>query len=93
MIGLWFLAGIFGGILSGLSQQWTVRHLHSDTSKRVALFLIIGFLLRILLAGLILYGAVQQSIFAALLAFAGLWVSRWGLSIYWHKRQPYSNIR
>jgi hypothetical protein len=93
MLGLWFLAGIVGGILSGLSQQWTVAHLHADSTKKVASYLIVGFFLRLTLAGLILYAAIQQSIFAALLAFAGLWIARWGLSIYWNRRQPFSGAK
>jgi hypothetical protein len=93
ILGLWFLAGVVGGILSGLSQQWTVGHLHVDSTKKVASYLIIGFIFRLALAGLILYAAIQYSIFAVLLAFAGLWIARWGLSIYWNKRQPFSEVK
>jgi hypothetical protein len=85
MIFLWFLAGALTGIVSGLSQQWTVKQLDANSSKKVALLLIGGFIIRLGLAGIVLYAAIQQGILAALLAFTGLWAARWGLSIYWHK--------
>lgn len=93
MIALWFLAGITCGIISGLSQQWTVGQLNENSSKKVALLLIGGFTFRLALAGLVLYAAVQQSILAALLAFTGLWIARWALSIYWNKTSPYSGAK
>jgi hypothetical protein len=93
MIAIWFLAGTFVGILSGLSQQWTVGQIHADSSRKVAVLLIGGFIFRLGLAGLVLFAAIQQGIFAALLAFAGLWIARWGLSLYWHKSRPYSQSK
>jgi len=93
MIALWFLAGAVCGIASGLSQQWTVARLGGDSSKKAGALLIGGFIIRLALAGLVLYLAVQQSVAAVLLAFAGLWIARWGLSIYWHKNRPYSQIK
>ena len=93
MIFLWFMAGILTGIFSGLTQQWTVNQLHVNSTKKVTLLLIGGFFVRIALAGIVLFAAVQQGIIPALLAFAGLWFARWGLSLYWHKTQVYSGTK
>jgi hypothetical protein len=93
MIVLWFLAGVVIGVISGLTQQWTVGQVRTDSSRTLALLMIGGFILRLGLAALVLYAAVLQGVAEVLLAFAGLWIARWGLSIYWHKSRQHSRVK
>jgi hypothetical protein len=76
MIALWFLAGAGLGAVAGLSQHWTVEHLDREAPGRVLPLVLGGMLIRVALAGVLLFGAIQFGIWPALAALAGLLVAR-----------------
>jgi hypothetical protein len=74
---LWFVAGLTIGTLNGLTLRWTVGRLQPDTAPASIPLVALGFLLRLALSAGLLIIALQRGIAPGLLAFVGLWLSRW----------------
>jgi hypothetical protein len=81
VIVVWFLAGVGLGALAGLSQHWTVEHVEPETPGRVLPLVLGGMVIRVALAGVLLFGAIQSGIWSALAALAGLLLARTALLI------------
>jgi len=88
MAVLWLLAGGAAGTLNGLSLRWTVARLYPTASIRAVAWILVGAALRWLLAAGVLLGALQHDITSALLAFTGLWLTRW-TTVYWYHRRSW----
>lgn len=82
MVALWLCAGGITGVLSGLSLRWTVGFLRPGATGRAVILTMAGVLLRWVLTASLLVAALQRGAAAALLAFFGLWLARWGM-VYW----------
>ena len=78
MITLWLFAGGAVGTLNALTLWRSVARLRSDVSGRAVAWVLAGALLRLGLAASLLIVALQRGILPGLLAFAGLWLARWG---------------
>ena len=78
MITLWLFAGGAVGALNGLTLWWMVGCLRPDVPRSAVAWVLAGALLRWGLAVGLLVAALQRGILPALLAFTGLWLSRWG---------------
>ena len=78
MITLWLFAGLAVGALNGLTLRNSVARLRPDVSGRAVAWMLGGMLLRLGLAASLLIVALQRGILPGLLAFAGLWLARWG---------------
>lgn len=74
---LWLLAGLVVAVLNVVSIAGTVSRLRPDGEGRTLSLFVSGFVLRIALSLLVLMAALQHSVAAGLLAFAGLWLGRW----------------
>jgi hypothetical protein len=74
---LWFATGLAIGTLNGLTLRWTVGRLRPDTPPAGIPLIALGFLLRLALSAGLLIIALQRGIAPGLLAFVGLWLSRW----------------
>jgi len=79
MIALWLFAGLAVGALNGLTLWNSVARLRPDVSGRAVAWILGGALLRLGLASSLLIVALQRGILPGLLAFAGLWLARWGI--------------
>lgn len=73
---LWVIPGAVLGILSTLSQWWTVAHLHPNAPLQSVTGIIGGTIIRLVLTGGLLVVALQQGVVAGLAAFAGWWLAR-----------------
>lgn len=82
----WFLAGAVLGTFYGLMQRWTVDRLEPTEAGQALLLVIGGGMLRLFVAGILLFFALQQGIVAALLAVVGLTLTRWLLLAAWNRR-------
>ncbi|MBK9121755.1 MAG: hypothetical protein IPM16_01350 [Chloroflexi bacterium] len=74
---VWFIGGMFVGLFSVYSMHRTVDGLHPEMAERASVLLFAGMLLRLLLTATLLVAALQQSITAALIAFAAVILTRW----------------
>ncbi len=79
MITLWLFAGLAVGALNGLTLWGTVARLRPDAPPRAVAWILGGALLRWTAAAGVLIAALQRGILPGLLAFAGLWLARWGM--------------
>ena len=79
MVALWLCAGGITGVLSGLSLRWTVGFLRPGATGRAVILTMAGVILRWVLTASLLVAALQRGAAAALLAFFGLWLARWGM--------------
>ncbi len=82
MVALWLLAGGAVGALNGLILWWTVGCLRHDVPGSAVAWVLAGAMLRWTIVAALLIGALQHGIVPGLLAFAGLWLARWGM-VYW----------
>ena len=73
---LWLLLGAVFGILSMLSQWWTVNRLHPLAPPNTVAWIVGGAALRWVLVAGLLFAALQHGIVPALWAFTGLWLAR-----------------
>ena len=78
MIALWLFAGLAVGALNGLTLRNSVARLRPGVPGRAVAWILGGALLRLGLAASLLIVALQRGILPGLLAFAGLWLARWG---------------
>lgn len=95
MIGLWMwpLAGGLVGIVNGLTRWTTISYLSSAAVTRSLILVLGGMVVRLgFVAGLLIAG-LKQGIDAGLLAFAGLWVTRWIIVVWSNARQNLQNQR
>jgi len=84
----WLLTGGALGILNFVTQRWTVARLHPSAPRRAVAWAVGGALLRWALTAGLLFVALRQGAWPALLAFAGLWLARWGTVCRSHQRPP-----
>jgi len=76
----WLFTGGVVGVLNGLTLWWTVARLRPDASHRALAWVLGGMMLRWGLAAGLLVTALQRGIVPGLLAFAALWLTRWGMA-------------
>jgi hypothetical protein len=86
MIALWLLAGSAVGVLNGLTLLWTVARLRPEAALGALTGVAMGALVRLALVAALLVAALQRGIVPGLLAFAGLWLSRWSV-LCWSRSQ------
>lgn len=84
MTVLWLLAGGAVGAVNGLTRWWTVGRLRPGAPSHALSLVLGGALLRWALVAALLALALQRGIGPALLAFVGLWLSRWGTVIWFN---------
>lgn len=75
----WLCTGGAVGVLSALTLWWTVSRFRPGAPRRALAWVLGGLMLRWGLAASLLITALQRGIVPGLLAFAGLWLARWGL--------------
>jgi len=80
MVSSWLFAGGVIGVLNTLTLWWTVARLHPDAPRSAVNLVLGGAILRWSFAAGLLIAALQRGIVPALLAFAGMWLTRWGLA-------------
>jgi hypothetical protein len=85
---LWLLLGGVVGVVNGLTRWWTVARLRPDIPSHALAIVLSGAILRWSLVAALLTFALQRGIGPALLAFAGLWLSRWGTVIWFNAQRP-----
>jgi hypothetical protein len=85
MVALWMLAGGAVGTLNGLTAKWAVARLCPTAPGRAVSWTVTGAILRWGLAAGLLIAALQRGIVPTLLAFAGLWLARWGIVYWWYR--------
>ena len=78
MIALWLFAGLAVGALNGLTLRNSVARLRPNVSGHTVAWILGGAILRLGLAAGLLVVALQRGILPGILAFAGLWLARWG---------------
>ncbi len=71
---------------NALTLRWTVARLHPNTPHRAVAWTTGGLILRWSLVAGLLIVALQNGIAPALLAFAGLWLTRWSTVWWLHRR-------
>ena len=76
---LWLFTGGSIGVLNGLSLRWTAARLRPDAPGQAVAWALGGAILRWSLAAGLLMAALQRGVVPGLLAFAGLWLARWGI--------------
>jgi hypothetical protein len=87
MSWVWFLAGFAVGVGNGLSLWRVVRRLEPGRPRRSRMRVASSRWLRWVGATVLLALALQAGIVPGLLAFAGLWIARWSLVIWWSRAQ------
>jgi hypothetical protein len=84
---LWPFAGGFVGMVNALSRWKTVSCLSTEMVTRSLVLVVGGMLLRLgLVAGLLTAG-LKRGIIPGLLAFAGLWITRWTIVVWFSTRE------
>ncbi len=66
-------------MLNVLTLRWTMARLRPGAPRRAVAWILGGALLRWSLAVGLLVAALQRGIVLGLMAFAGLWLARWGM--------------
>jgi hypothetical protein len=90
---MWPLVGGLVGFVNGLTRWTTISYLSSDAITRSLALVLGGMVVRLgFVTGLLIAG-LKQGIDAGLLAFAGLWVTRWIIVIWSNARQDLRNQR
>jgi hypothetical protein len=82
MMVLWLLAGALIGTMNGMTRWWTVSRLGHGVRLRPRTIIWGGLVLRFALVAAVLILGLRRGIIPGLLAFAGLWLARWG-SVIW----------
>jgi hypothetical protein len=86
VIALWLLAGGLVGTANGLTRWWTISHLRHEMRLSPLALVWGGLTVRLALAAALLIIALRNGIIPGLLAFAGLWLARWGTAIWFGAR-------
>jgi len=79
IVTLWLFAGLMVGALNALTLWSSVARLRPAAPGRAVAWVLGGALLRLGLAVGVLIAALQRGVLPGLLAFAGLWLARWGI--------------
>jgi hypothetical protein len=82
VIALWLLAGGLIGMVNGLTRWWTVTRLRQEMRLRPLALVWGGLILRLAVVAALLIIGLRGGIISGLLAFAGLWLARWGTTIW-----------
>ncbi len=77
----WLCTGVMVGVLNALTLRWTVARLQPGLTARALRQTWGGALLRWVITAVVLLAALRQGAVAGLLAFGGLWLSRWLLVV------------
>ena len=88
----WLFTGGAVGVLNGLTLWWTVARLRPGAPRGVVAWALGGAMLRWALTVGLLSSALQRGIVPGLLAFAGLWLVRWGMACWWALGQKSSEL-
>jgi hypothetical protein len=88
----WLFTGGAVGVLNGLTLWWTVARLRPGAPRRAVAWALGGVMLRWGLAASLLITALQRGIVPGLLAFAGLWLARWGMACWLTLGQKSSDL-
>jgi len=78
MVVSWLLTGGAIGVLNVLSLRWVVARLRPGAPRHAVAWVLGSALLRWGLAAGLLIAALQRGVVPGLMAFAGLWLARWG---------------
>lgn len=81
----WFVVGLTAGIVHVLTQWWTVNRLHPGAPPAAVSWMIVGVFGRLTITAVLLLVALSSSITAGLLTFAGWWLGRLPLLIWWNR--------
>ncbi len=84
-----FLAGVALGALTIWSHVWAGSRLRSATGL---VWVMLGVLLRLLLIGGFFVVALRIDVYASLMAFVGLMLSRWVLIYLVHREQVFTGL-
>jgi len=79
IVTLWLFVGLMVGVLNALTLWSSVARLRPAAPGRAVAWVLGGALLRWSLAAGVLIAALQRGVLPGLLAFAGLWLARWGI--------------
>jgi hypothetical protein len=82
VIALWLLAGCAVGAANGVMRWWMVSRLRHGMQLNPLVPAWGGLTLRLALAAALLTLALRRGLAPGLLAFAGLWLARWGTLIW-----------
>jgi hypothetical protein len=88
----WLFTGGAVGVLNGLTLWWTVARLRPGAPRHAVAWALGGTMLRWGLAAGLLITALQRGIVPGLLAFAGLWLARWGMACWLALGQKSSDL-
>lgn len=80
---LWLILGIVVGTLSGIMQWWSVSRLAPNATVMTANGIVLGAFARWTVVAVLFIAALRMGAVPALLAFAGLFVAKW-LIIVWY---------
>ena len=82
----WFGLGAAMGWLSTLSQQWTVSQIEPGRGAIVAVWFVLGVVLRWTLTAALLFFAIRSGLLTGLAAAGGLLLARWLALVYYTRR-------
>ena len=82
----WFLAGGAVEVLNNAIRHWSVGRLGLHKRGRTVFRLIVGYVLRLVLAASVLVLAFRHGAASGLAALIGYWISRWVVLWRLHRR-------
>jgi hypothetical protein len=88
----WLLTGSVVGVLHGVTLWWTVARLQPHAPRHAIAWTLGGAILRWGLAAGLLITSLQRGIVPGLLAFAGLWLSQWGIACWLASAQKSADL-
>jgi hypothetical protein len=90
---MWPFAGGLVGIVNGLTRWTTISYLSTEAVTRSLVLVLGGMVVRLAFVTGLLIAGLKQGIDAGLLAFAGLWITRWIIVIWSSARQDVEGRR
>ena len=82
----WLGLGAAMGWLSVLNQQWTVSQIEPGRGAIVAVWFVLGAVLRWTVAAALLFFAIRSGLLTGLAAAGGLILARWLALVYYTQR-------